>query len=201
MPAEISSITGLQNLSNLQDFRADWNCLVSVDLSGLTNLTYVDISDCDDIVTNDPSLTSVNLTGCTSLADIRIDDSDFSGGIPNLTGLNALEYVDLDQCEIAGSLDLSFLPSLQGFDVSGNTGLTSVTLSSSQPLGGRGINLAGCALTLEAVRHIFVTIDESGQENGNLDIDGGTNASPSGDTESEDAIQSLQAKGWSMYYN
>lgn len=201
MPAEISSITGLQNLTNLQDFRADWNSLASVDLSGLTNLTYVDISDCDDIVTNDPSLTTVNLSGCTSLIQFHADDSDFSGGIPDLTGLNALEWLDLDQCEITGSLDLSFLPSLEGCDLNGNTGLTSVTFSSSQPLGARSINLAGCALTLEAVTHILLTIDAAGLENGNLDIDGGTNASPTADEEAEDAIQSLQAKGWGIYYN
>lgn len=199
MPAEISSITGLQNLTNLQDFRADWNCLQSVDLSGLTQLTYVDISDCDDISSNDPSLTSVNLSGCTSLENLYLDDSDFSGGAPDFTGLNSLRWIDMDQCSITGSLDLSSLPSLEGFDLNGNTGLTEVIISSSQPLGVESINLAGCALTEESVDNILVVLDVIGGTSSTLDIDGGTNAPPS--STGLTAKASLEGKGWSVYTN
>jgi len=49
MATVITSITGLQNLTNLLTFNADWNSLQTVNLSGLTQLTNVDISDCDTL--------------------------------------------------------------------------------------------------------------------------------------------------------
>jgi Leucine-rich repeat (LRR) protein len=54
MQAKITSITGLQNLTNLQEFIAEYNSLTTVDLSGLTNLTYVNFQN------NDLTETSVN---------------------------------------------------------------------------------------------------------------------------------------------
>ena len=54
MATTITSVTGLQNLTNLQRFNADWTSLQTVNLSGLTQLTNVDISDTiklDDSVT------------------------------------------------------------------------------------------------------------------------------------------------------
>jgi len=58
------------------------------------------------------SLTSVNLSGCTAIEQLRLDDSNFSGGIPNLSGLDALIYMDFDQCGITGSVDISNHPVL-----------------------------------------------------------------------------------------
>ena len=72
MAATITSITGLQNCINLEDFRADFNSLTTVDLSGLSNLTYVDISDCNIPDSGNNSLTSVNLSGCTALEQLSL---------------------------------------------------------------------------------------------------------------------------------
>ena len=47
MASVITSISGLQNLPNLTNFDADFNGLIAADFSGLTNLNYIDISDCD----------------------------------------------------------------------------------------------------------------------------------------------------------
>jgi len=135
MAAVITSITGLQNLTNLNNFNADYNGLQSVNLSGLANLLYVDISDNDVPGLGTNSLTSVNLSGCTALQQLRLDDSDFSAGVPDLSGLTSLVWFDMDQCNISGSLDLQGLSSLEGFDLSGNIEITNVTISSSQPLG------------------------------------------------------------------
>lgn len=146
--AVIKSIRGLQNLSNLQDFRADWNALETIDFSGLENLTYIDISDCDFVDSNEASLSEVILTGCINLEDIRIDDSNFSNGFPDFTGLDNLRYFDTDQSNISGSLDLSFLPNLQGFDLSGNLDLTEVIISSNQTLGyNESVYIYDCNLT------------------------------------------------------
>lgn len=134
MAAVITSITGLQNLPNLQNFNADYNALTTVNLSGLTNLQYVDISDNDVFNSGDPSLTSVNLSGCTSLQELRLDDSDFSAGIPSLAGLTSLALIDFDQCSISGVVDLTNLPALVQLDFYGNAALTSIIINDAQPI-------------------------------------------------------------------
>jgi|688.fasta_scaffold19642_6 hypothetical protein len=199
--AGISSITNLQYLSNLQDFRADYNHLVSVDLSGLTNLTYVDISDCELPDSNTHSLTSVNLSGCTALEELRLDDSDFSGGFPNLTGLTALRIIDFDDCGIIGTVDISGLPSLERFDFSQNEGLTRIIISSTQPLGDNGEELYAydCALTQTAVNNILIALAANGVENGYIQLDGGTNAVPGASGLA--AITTLEGNGWSVDVN
>lgn len=201
MAATLTSITGLQNLVNLREFRADYNSFQSVDLSGLTNLTYVDISDCDIPGTGDPSLTSVNLSGCTSLEQLRLDDSDFSAGIPNLRGLNSLRYVDFDDCGISGSVDVSFLPALHDFDFSQNEDLTELIISSSQPLGedGQYLNLNNCSLTQSSVDAILVALSLNGMNGEAIDLSGGTNAVPSATGLA--AIEVLENNGWQVYVN
>ena len=177
MAASIVSITGLQNLPNLTDFNADSNSLQSVNLSGLTSLLYVDISDNDIPGISNPSLTSVNLTGCTALLELRLDDSDFSAGIPSLTGLNNLSLIDFDKCSISGVMDLSGLPALTNLDFSGNTTLTSIIIADTQPID----NFLGyaCALTETAIDDILVVLSNNGITGGNVELDGGTNAVPS----------------------
>lgn len=195
MAAAITSIIGLQNLSNLQNFNADWNSLTTVNLSGLTNLTYVDISDNEIPGGGDNSLTSVNLTGCTSLQELRLDDSNFSGGIPNLTGLTSLTLLDIDQSIISGDIDLSMLSSLTVLDLSGNT-ITSVQLPESNL---NDVILSDNSLTETAVNNILQWLDGSGVQNGYVDLAGGTNAIPTGNGVT--AKQNLTGKGWQVYVN
>lgn len=199
--AVITSITGLQNLTGLVTFNADWNGLTSVNLSNLSNLVNVDISDCDIPGTSTNSLTSVNLSGCAALEQLRIDDSDFSGGLPSLSGLTSLIWLDVDQSNISGSIDLSGLPALEGFDVNGNTGLTEVIISSSQSLGANGYNLLfdDCALTQTAVDNILVALAANSVDNGYIDLSGGTNAVPG--SAGQAALITLAAKGWTCNVN
>ena len=198
--ANLIEIMNLQNLKNLQEFRADYNSLVNVNLSGLTNLTWVDISDCDEINNVSSSLTGVNLAGCTGLIELRLDDSDFSGGIPNLTGLSSLEWIDMDQCGITGSINLSSISSLKGFDLSGNSAMTEVIISSTQSLGdGQDINLYGCALTQQSVDNILVTLSNNGVSNGYVQLEGGTNAIPSATGLAAKAV--LEGNEWSVQVN
>jgi hypothetical protein len=199
--APIKSISRLQTLANLQEFRADYNALESVDFSGLTNLTYIDISDCDLVDTNTPSLTSVNLSGCYNLIELRVDDSDFSGGFPDLVGLVNLEFFDADQSLIAGSLDISMLPSLTGFDLNGNTDLTEIIIDSSQPLGNGGydVNAYNCDLTEEAVDNILVALSTNGVSGGYVELNGGTNATPSATGLAAKAV--LEGNGWTVDVN
>jgi hypothetical protein len=195
--APIKSIIGLQNLSSLQEFRADYNALETLDFSGLINLTYVDASDCDLVDSNTPSLREVNLSGCNSLEDLRLDGSDFSGGVPKLNDLIKLSWLDLDQCDITGTIDLSDLHRLRGFDLSGNDMLTEVSISSSQSLGdGQSIYLNDCALSQESVDSILVALSKNPVEGGYVDLSGGTNA-----LTGTEAKGILESNGWEVIVN
>jgi Leucine-rich repeat (LRR) protein len=198
MAAVITSITGLQNLTNLNNFNADYNGLQSVNLSGLTNLTDVDISD-NDIPGSGgiSSLTSVNLSGCTALQELRLDDSDFSAGIPSLAGLTSLSIIDFDQCSISGVVDLSGLPALAQLDFFGNEALTSIIIADTQPI----IELfaSNCALTETAVDDILVVLSNNGVTGGNVELNGGTSAIPSATGDAAKLV--LEGNGWDVFVN
>ena len=197
MAAVITSITGLQNLPNLNNFRADFNGLQSVNLSGLTNLLYVDISDNDIPGTNDSSLTSVNLSGCTALLELRLDDSDFSADIPSLAGLTNLSLIDFDQCSISGFVDLSGLPALTSLDFSSNTTLASIIIADTQPIS--DFQGSGCALIEIAVNDILVALSNNGQSNGFVSLNGGENEVPTATGLAAKLV--LEADGWGVEVN
>ena len=196
MATTITSIRGLQNLNNLELFSADFHSLQTVNLSGLTNLLTVDISDNLTLDGSSKSLTSVNLSGCTALQQLRLDDSDFSAGIPNFTGLVNLDTLDMDQCDITGSIDLSMLSSLNYLDLNGNTDLTSVTIPVSNL---DSVYIYDTALTEAAVNDILQRLDNNGITGGNVELDGGTSAAPTG--AGITAKDNLIAKFWSVSTN
>jgi hypothetical protein len=203
MGAKLTSITGLQNLTNLERFYADDNSLVSVDFSGLSNLTRIEVGDNDLPDSSTNSLSSINVSGCTALRILDIDDSNFSAGFPDLSDCTSLEFIDVDQSSITGTLDLSNLPVLKAFDVSGNTELTEVIISSTQPLGDDGdysINLSDCALTQTAVDNILLALASGSISNGFVDLDNddgeGTNAAPG--EAGRESLLILSDRGWSF---
>jgi hypothetical protein len=202
MGATITSFTGLQSLTNIQEFKADFNSLTSIDLSGMSTLTEVDLSDNDLPDSSTNSLSSVNLSGCTSLQFLYLDDNDFSTGFPDLSDCTSLKYIDFDQCDIVGSVDISNLPTLEAFDFSGNLGLTEVIISSSQPLGdnGREILANSCALTQTTVDNILVALASGSISNGYIKLDNpddiGTNATPG--EAGRESLFVLNERGWSF---
>jgi hypothetical protein len=202
MSATITSFTGLKNLTNIQEFKADYNSLTSIDLSGMSTLTLIDVSDNDVPDSSDSSLTSVNLSGCTSLQFLYLDDSNFSE-FPDLSDCTSLEYMDFDQAGLVGSVDISNLPALTGFDFYGNTELTELIISPTQPIGsgdGSSVDVYDCALTQTAVDNILVALASGSVSNGSLRIDNandeGTNATPG--LRGREAIFILDSRGWSV---
>ena len=87
--AAITTITGFQNLPNLTTLNLDGssNGCETIDVSGCTSLTYLDVSDMDIPGTGTPSLKYLNVEGCTALVELYIDDSDFSEGFPDLSSV------------------------------------------------------------------------------------------------------------------
>jgi hypothetical protein len=201
MGAALTSITGLQNLTNLERFVADDNNLTSVNLSGLSNLNHVDVGDNELPGTGTNSLTSINLSGCTSLTYLRLDDSDFSAGFPDLSDCTSLTYIDFDQCGIVGSVDITNLTVLEDFDFEGNTELTELIISSTQPLGAdnKELLINDCALTQTAVDNILVALASGSIEGAEIYIgnnDDGTNAAPG--VAGREALLILSDRGWSF---
>jgi len=197
MAASIVSIIGLQNLPSLQAFYADYNGLQSVNLSGLTNLVIVDISDCDVPGTTTNSLTSVNLSGCTALTTLRLDDSEFSGGIPSLTGLTSLSTVNFGRVNSPSIIDMSGVVNLADADFFQNTNLTSLIIADTQPISYLGVR--NCALTETAVDDILVTLSNNGVSNGEVTLDGGTSATPSATGLAAKTV--LEGNGWTVSVN
>jgi hypothetical protein len=198
MATVITSITSLQNLTNLQTFNADWNSLTTVNLSGLTQLVNVDVSDTELLDgSGNPSLTGINLSGCTALEELRLDDSDFSAGIPDLSGLTSLRWLDMDQCSISGAVDISAqsFDALTFIDLQGND-ITSITLPEASI---SNLNLNGNALTATAVDYTLQWLAGSAVENGFVDLAGGTNAIPTSNSAASRAA--LQDRGWEVIVN
>ena len=197
MATVITSITSLQNLTNLQTFNADWNSLTTVNLSGLTQLVNVDVSDTELLDgSGNPSLTGINLSGCTALEELRLDDSNFSAGIPDLSGLTSLRWLDMDQCSISGTIDMSQFSALTNIDFSGNVNITSVTLPEAYL---DYVDFSNNAFTEEAVNDTLQWLDGSGVENGFVSLSGGTNAIPTG--AGATSKTNLQGKGWTVNVN
>jgi len=197
MAAVITSVTGLQNLTNLNNFNADYNGLQSVNLSGLTNLILVDISDNDIPGGSTNSLTSVNLSGCTALQELRLDDSEFSGGIPSLAGLTSLSTVQFGRVNSPSIIDMSGVVNLADADFFQNTNLTSLIIADTQPIFYLGVR--NCALTETAVDDILVILSNNGVSNGEVTLDGGTSATPSATGLAAKTV--LEGNGWTVSVN
>lgn len=203
MAATITSVTGLQNLTNLQNLYADWNSLTTIDISGMSSLVDVDISDNNAANEgNENSLTSINVTGCENISELRLDDSDFStNGASSVVGLSDLTscvVIDLDQCGIGGTVDLSTLASLEFVDLSGNDNITNIILPDTiAPI--NYLNVGTNALTQTAINNILINLDENGISSGEVIANGGTNASPSGSGVT--AAVNLDGKGWTLSFN
>lgn len=200
MAATITSITGLQNLTGLTTFYADRNLLTTVDLSGMTSLVNVDVSN-NTVDGEDKSLTSINLTGCTNIETLYINDSNFlSGGASSITGLSDLtlcQDLDLDGCDISGTVDLSTLSNLVYLDVSINNIENLIISDTSAPIVSLLAN--DNALTVSSVNDILINLDGSGVSAGDVNMIDGTNAAPSGS--GVDAAVNLVGKGWTLSFN
>ena len=157
----------------------------------------MDISDCDVPGTTTNSLTSVNLSGCTALTNLRLDDSEFSGGIPSLTGLTSLSTVNFGRVNSPSIIDMSGVVNLEDASFFQNTNLTSLIIADTQPIFYLDVN--NCALTETAVDDILVILSNNGVSNGEVTLDGGTSATPSATGLAAKTV--LEGNGWMVSVN
>jgi hypothetical protein len=210
MSTVITSISGLQNLTNLQEFKADYNALeTTVDLSNLTNLTTVDIGYNVSVDRLDPELgfnlaakLIVNLTGCSELIDLNLSDSDFSenqlDSIIGFSELTNLERLHLAACQLTGSIDLTIFPYLDDVDVGSNFDMTNVIISNTQPI--YLFNVGGANLSEEVVDTILVTLSTNGVTGGGVcQLSGLNTAAPSATGLAAKAV--LEGYFWTVTVN
>jgi Leucine-rich repeat (LRR) protein len=189
MATAITSITGLQNFTNLTHFRADYNALdnTTVDLSGLDKLEEIDIGYNVSVDRLDPelgfNLTAkfiVNLTGCSELIDLDLSNNDFSenqlDSIIGFSELTNLEKLKLAACKLTGSIDLTIFPYLDDVDVGSNFDMTNVIISNTQPI--YLFNAGGANLSEEVVDTILVTLSTNGVTGGGVCQLSGLNTAP-----------------------
>jgi hypothetical protein len=203
MATVITTLTGLQNLPNLERLNADYNGLhnTTVDVSGLTNLVNVDLSDNVDVATENAAALTVNVTGCTAVEILRLDDSDFSenqlDSIIGLTDLTALEVLDLDECNLSGSFDFSMFPALEDLDLNYNGNVTEVIITSEQPI--RDLNLQGCSLAETEVDNVLVALASGSIVNGEVYLSGDNMAVPG--AAGREALAVLGERSWYFALN
>ena len=78
----IADLTGIRYFTGLQTLHAQFNDFPRLDVSGLTNLNYVDAGF-------NPNLTDFNFSGCTSLAHLVINQA---------SGVSVITSLDLSDC-------------------------------------------------------------------------------------------------------
>jgi len=116
----------------------------------------------------------------------------------NLANLvRATENINISSNPQLTDIDLTALASALYLGITSNPALTNITLTSA--FLGTEIQMNDNALDQSCVDAVLVALDTAGQSNGNLDLTGGTNATPSGTGLS--AVASLQGKGWTVSHN
>ena len=136
----ISNLTGIKYFTALKELRCYNNPMTSLDVSGLTELTYLDCAPTDSYTGT--KLTSLNVSGCTSLQTLLCYNTNISSlsvsdcnklknlnchNCPNLTSLAVVNKSDLYALKCANCTSLTMLTcyrnALTTLDVTGCTAL------------------------------------------------------------------------------
>lgn len=141
----ITDLTGIEDFTALEDFTFQGNeaAVTSIDLTSNLNLKTLKVFDF-------PNLVSINITGLSNLTDVLLSNLvgftslDYSNIVSlnkiqisrlsnlstvNVTGLSALTEFSISNSDVMTSLDLSPLTSLNQLVISNNTQLSNVNLA------------------------------------------------------------------------
>jgi hypothetical protein len=115
--------------------------------------------------------------------------------ISNLQKLEGIDEWDGDSMAFT-SLDFTGITTMTEL-FNGSTGLQHINITGCVNL--EGVYLFNNNLTQASVDHVLITLDNNGLSNGDLELDGGTNATPSALGLAAQA--SLVIKGWTVFIN
>jgi hypothetical protein len=121
-----------------------------------------------------PDFDSLNFSGCTSLASIATSSGELKTPSLNITGCSALATISLPSD-------------------------TLVTVTVSTLPAATTVGLQGCALNVASVNALLVALDANGLSGGQVYLDLGTSAAPTG--AGITAKNNLIAKGWTVATN
>ena len=99
------------------------------------------------------------------------------------------------------TLDLSSMTNGSGLvrDCTNLATITGATVLSASACIDYTEGFSGCALDVTSVNAVVTAIEAAGTSSGTLDIDGGTNAAPTGAGAA--AVTALQGRGWAVTTN
>lgn len=137
-PKDINLLSGLSALPALQNLDVSSNAsLTSLDASNLGGLNNLFCNNC--------ALTFLKVTNDTTLAALYCYQNS---GLTSITGIGtctAMVDLEIDACDITGTLDVSMMTSLNTFSASVNFNLTAVTFTGLTQLG--YVDVSNCGLS------------------------------------------------------
>jgi hypothetical protein len=185
----LTEIRGIQNFTALTDLQLDYQNFPSFDVSGMTTLEELDLS-------NNTLLSYVNFgSGLPNLDDLQLDSCNFSGAF-DFTIFPAIEEIRV-QINNFTSIDASNLLNLQFLLVRSNPNLSNLDITGSPSI--YFINASDCAIPTLLVDSILVQLDANGVTDGTVNLSGGTNGIPTATGLAAKA--SLEGKGWTVDVN
>ena len=157
--SELTSITGLDGATALEDLNISGTAITTLNLAGLSNLTSLNVTE-TQLITLDISGTKITIEGIEGVEALEEtlenltakNITDEVGGF-DFTGLTALKTLDITDSTGASGLDVSGLTNLTSLTLTGTalthlnisgTGITSIT---GLPTSLTHLDMSGLALT------------------------------------------------------
>ena len=151
----VSDLTGVKLLTNLVDLICPNNYLTSLDVSGLTNLKYLDcmnnptlsslnVSNCtalEDIFCGSTAISSINVSTCTSLSTLNCSNTRVT--VLRVPSMPHLAYLNVSNCTQLQQLYCNENTQLVQITLTGCTALKSLQCSDS-PVMSRLVGLTDC---------------------------------------------------------
>ena len=133
---KLSDLSALGSMDNLEQIYCANNKLTSLNIPQKTNLTHLDASGNDQLISLVCSrcyLIDLNVTGCTALEDLKCFYNNRLERITGLADCTAMKYLDCEDCRISDLSALSGMANLETFLCRGNQ-LTTLDVSGKHQL-------------------------------------------------------------------
>jgi hypothetical protein len=160
----------------------------------LYNLNFSGCNNLPSLICTDNALTGLNVAGCTKLTTLNCSYNQLASlNISGLTGLTSLnceanQLASLNLAGLTGLTNVNCITNyLTGLNISECTNLTSLYCQNNE-------------LTAASVNNILITLSGFGKSNGNLFLQGGSNAAPTTSGISAKTYL-IGTKGWTLNTN